>query len=135
MNETPGDDDAERLVTLHEAVGGDGYFHQLVDDFYRGVEADPLLRPSYPDDLAESKQWLALFLIQYWGGEGTYSERRGHPRLRMRHGPFVIGTAEREAWLRHMLAAVARSAAPAAAKDMMTRYFEQASLAMINQAT
>ncbi len=60
----------------------------------------------YPDDLTESKRHLALFLAQYWGGPGTYGEERGHPRLRMRHAPFVIGPAERDAWLRHMLGAL-----------------------------
>ncbi len=70
--------------------------------FYLGVAGDPLLRPLYPDDLAESAEHLALFLMQYWGGPPTYNELRGHPRLRMRHAPFVIGPAERDAWLRHM---------------------------------
>ena len=60
----------------------------------------------YPEDLTESKAHLALFLMQYWGGPRDYSEQRGHPRLRMRHVPFVIGSAEAEAWLRHMTAAV-----------------------------
>jgi hemoglobin len=66
------------------------------------VAGDPLLRPLYPEDLSESSAHLALFLMQYWGGPATYSEQRGHPRLRMRHAPFVIGPAERDAWLRHM---------------------------------
>jgi hemoglobin len=65
-----------------------------------------LLRPLYPDDLTEARLHLALFLMQYWGGPSTYNEQRGHPRLRMRHVPFVIGPAERDAWLRHMRAAV-----------------------------
>jgi len=73
-----------------------------VDRFYLGVAGDPLLRPLYPEDLSESARHLALFLMQYWGGPGTYGEQRGHPRLRMRHAPFVIGPAERDAWLRHM---------------------------------
>jgi hemoglobin len=68
---------------------------------------DPLLRPLYPDeDLEPAADRLAMFLIQYWGGPTTYSEQRGHPRLRMRHQPFVIGVAERDAWLRHMRAAL-----------------------------
>jgi hemoglobin len=92
--------------TLFDRVGGDQFFFDLVDRFYLGVAGDPLLRPLYPDDLAESSRHLALFLIQYWGGHATYSEERGHPRLRMRHAPFVIGPPEREAWLRHMVGAV-----------------------------
>jgi hemoglobin len=89
--------------TLFERVGGEEFFFDLVERFYLGVAGDPLLRPLYPDDLAESSRHLALFLAQYWGGPGTYSEERGHPRLRMRHAHFVIGSPERDAWLRHML--------------------------------
>jgi hemoglobin len=91
---------------LYERVGGQQFFFDLVDRFYLGVAGDPLLRPLYPDDLQEASRHLALFLMQYWGGPGTYSEERGHPRLRMRHVPFVIGPAERDAWLRHMLGAL-----------------------------
>jgi hemoglobin len=119
-------------VTVYEAVGGDEYFHSLVDTFYDAVAADPVLRSMYPDDLADSRRWLALFLIQYWGGPTTYDQFRGHPRLRMRHAPFVIGMAERNAWLRHMTAAVEGSDAPGEAKRLFGQYFDQASLAMIN---
>ncbi len=119
---------------MYDAVGGDDFFVALVDDFYHRVAADELLRPSYPDDLTDSKRWLALFLIQYWGGHGSYSEHRGHPRLRMRHAPFVVGMAERNAWLGHMRAAVEASGAPDEARSLFEQYFEQASLAMINQA-
>jgi hemoglobin len=92
---------------LFDRVGGESFFVDLVDRFYLGVAGDPLLRPLYPDDLAESAQHLALFLMQYWGGPPTYNEERGHPRLRMRHAPFVIGSGERDAWLRHMFASLA----------------------------
>jgi hemoglobin len=91
---------------LFDRVGGEPFFVDLVDKFYLGVAGDPLLRPLYPDNLDESSRHLALFLMQYWGGPTTYNEERGHPRLRMRHVPFVIGPAERDAWLRHMLAAL-----------------------------
>jgi hemoglobin len=90
------------MDALFDRVGGEPFFVDLVDRFYLGVAGDPLLRPLYPDDLSEPSAHLALFLMQYWGGPGTYSEQRGHPRLRMRHAPFVIGPAERDAWLRHM---------------------------------
>jgi hemoglobin len=90
------------MDSLFDRVGGSPFFVDLVDRFYLGVAGDPLLRPLYPDDLTESAQHLALFLMQYWGGPSTYNEQRGHPRLRMRHAPFVIGPAERDAWLRHM---------------------------------
>jgi hemoglobin len=120
-------------VTLYEAVGGASYFEALVGDFYSRVEADALLRPLYPDDLRASTAHTALFLMQYWGGPGTYSERRGHPRLRMRHAPFSIGLAERNAWFEHMAAAVADSDAIDEAKAMMLQYFDQAATAMINR--
>ena len=94
------------VTTLYSHVGGMDFFIYLVDEFYRGVETDPRLRPMYPDDLTESRHHLALFLAQYYGGPRTYSDTRGHPRLRMRHAPFVIGPTERDAWLEHILAAV-----------------------------
>lgn len=90
-----------------EAVGGTDTFKRLVDVFYEGVATDPLLRPMYPEeDLGPAADRLRMFLEQYWGGPHTYSEQRGHPRLRMRHAPFRIGPAERDAWLRHMRTAV-----------------------------
>jgi len=93
--------------TFYERVGGEPTFRTLVERFYAGVAADPLLRPMYPEaDLGPATDRLTLFLIQYWGGPNTYSATRGHPRLRMRHVPFTIGSAERDAWLRHMRAAL-----------------------------
>lgn len=92
--------------TVYDAVGGLSFFVDLVDGFYAGVNVDPLLRPMYPDDLTDSRRHLAGFLAQYWGGPPAYSNERGHPRLRMRHAPFVITAAERDAWLRHMLASL-----------------------------
>jgi hemoglobin len=121
------------LVTVFEAVGGEPYFVALVDDFYDRVASDRLLRPLYPDDLTESRRHTALFLMQYWGGPATYSAERGHPRLRMRHAPFPIGMAERDAWLTHMAASVAASTAPPEAKQLLAQYFEHASRAMVNQ--
>jgi hemoglobin len=74
-----------------EQVGGEDFFRALVDDFYVGVSTDPVLRPMYPEgDLAAANDRLRMFLIQYWGGPGTYSELRGHPRLRMLHAAFHI---------------------------------------------
>jgi hemoglobin len=94
-------------VTFYEAVGGEPTFRKLVDGFYAGVAGDPVLRPLYPeDDLGPAANRLRMFLEQYWGGPKTYSEQRGHPRLRMRHAPFTVGPRQRDAWLRHMRAAV-----------------------------
>lgn len=93
--------------SLYELAGGEAAFRLLVERFYLGVSEDELLRPIYPgDDLSGATERLTLFLIQYWGGPTTYNEQRGHPRLRMRHQPFAIGPRERDAWLRHMTAAV-----------------------------
>lgn len=91
----------EQQLSVHDVVGSD-FFADLVEAFYAGVETDELLRPMYPADLAGAKGRLAMFLVQYWGGPATYSEHRGHPRLRMRHMPFRVDAAARDAWLHHM---------------------------------
>lgn len=94
-------------TSFYDAVGGEETFRRLVHRFYEGVAEDPLLRPLYPEpDLTGAEERLRGFLIQYWGGPNDYSRQRGHPRLRMRHMPFVIGEPERDAWLRHMRDAV-----------------------------
>ncbi len=99
---------AEASASVHDQVGGAAFFTRLVDRFYNGVATDPVLLPLYPDqpDLAPARHRLTLFLVQYWGGPGTYSAERGHPRLRMRHVPFIIRTLERDRWLLHMHAAL-----------------------------
>jgi hemoglobin len=126
----------DALDVLYGRVGGEQFFVDLVDDFYLGVAGDPLLRPLYPDDLAESRHHLALFLMQYWGGPSTYNELRGHPRLRMRHAPFVVGPAERDAWLRHVGNAVDHMVTTAnlAAADAeeLREYFQMAAHSLVN---
>ena len=124
------------MDALYERVGGEQFFFDLVDRFYLGVAGDPLLRPLYPDDLVESSRHLALFLMQYWGGPTTYNEQRGHPRLRMRHAPFVVGPAERDAWLRHMRSAADRMVeagrlAPSDAEELGA-YFDMAAHSLVN---
>ena len=96
------------------------------------VEQDPILRPMYPDDLTDPKRHLALFLAQYWGGPGTYSEERGHPRLRMRHVPFVVDAAARDAWLTHMEAAVAADPPDPEANDELLAYLRHAADFLVN---
>jgi hemoglobin len=95
-----------------------------------------LLRPLYPDDLTESAEHLALFLMQYWGGPATYSDQRGHPRLRMRHAPFVIGPPEHDAWLRHMDGAVTHMVASAGLSEVdaqaLRDYFVMAAGSLVN---
>ena len=120
--------------SLYARVGGDAFFFGLVERFYAGVATDPILRPLYPDDLEPPKRRLALFLIQYWGGPRTYTEERGHPRLRMRHVRFPIGEREREAWLEHMRAAVAASDAAPPEVLALLNYFNGAATSLMNSA-
>jgi hemoglobin len=119
-------------LTLYDQIGGLETFRRLVDAFYQGVENDPILRRMYPDDLTESREHLALFLAQYFGGPDTYSQQRGHPRLRMRHLPFRIDAAARDAWLTHMRAAVEAVAPPEAARSVMLGYFQQVADFLVN---
>ncbi|MDT4989956.1 MAG: hemoglobin [Micromonosporaceae bacterium] len=119
--------------SFYAQIGGEPTFRKLVDEFYAGVAADPLLRPLYPDaDLAAAAERLRLFLIQYWGGPGTYSAQRGHPRLRMRHAPFRVGPAERDAWLRHMRRALDSLDLPAEQDTTLWQYLERAAFFMVN---
>jgi hemoglobin len=121
-------------ITFYEAVGGEETFRRLVSRFYQGVAADPLLRPLYPEeDLAGAEERLRQFLVQYWGGPSTYSQRRGHPALRMRHARFAIGQAERDAWLRHMTEAVDSLELLEPLRAMLLDYLTKASQALINQ--
>ncbi|MBC7373049.1 MAG: globin [Frankiales bacterium] len=120
------------MTTLYDQVGGEPVFTQLVADFYRGVAVDPVLRPLYPDDLGPAEERLRLFLIQYWGGPGTYSEQRGHPRLRMRHVAWQVGERERDAWLALMLAAVTRLEVPDQARAAIWDHLERAAHSLVN---
>ena len=121
-------------VTFYQAVGGEETFRRLVARFYQGVAADPVLRRLYPEeDLASAEERLRLFLIQYWGGPPTYSERRGHPALRMRHARFAIGPAERDAWLGHMNAAIDSLDLPEPLAAPLREYVTMAARALTNQ--
>lgn len=122
----------EVLTRIHGAVGGDEPFFRLVEAFYAGVENEPLIRPMYPQDMTKAKAHLALFLIQRFGGHTQYSDERGHPRLRMRHVPFVIGAPERDAWLRHMLAAVEATPEFHPFRDDLREYFEESANFLVN---
>jgi len=127
MNEMP-------AQTMYEAVGGEDAFRRLARRFYQQVAADPLLRPVYPSrDLTLAEEHLRLFLMQYWGGPATYNELRGHPRLRMRHARFVIGEAERDAWLRHMRTALDELELDPAADAQFWDYLMMAAHSLVNQ--
>ena len=120
-------------TSLYEAVGGEPTFRRLVHRFYQEVAADPELRRVYPSrDLGPAEEHLRLFLIQYGGGPATYNERRGHPRLRMRHVHFVIGEAERDAWLRHMRTALDELALDPALDAELWDYLVMAAHSLVN---
>src|SRR5690349_6242538 len=114
-------------------MGGHEAFVRLVRRFYAGVATDPVLRPLYPEaDLAGAEERLRMFLEQYWGGPRTYSDQRGHPRLRMRHFPFKIGPIERDAWLRCMRIAVDEADLAPAHREQLWQYLEYAAASMVN---
>jgi hemoglobin len=121
-------------TSVFEAAGGMPFFEALVDRFYDGVTQDPILLPLYPepDDLSGARRRLTLFLAQYWGGPPTYDELRGPPRLRARHFPFVIGPAERDAWLARMREAISWADPPPAVAARLHAYFDLAAEAMRN---
>src|SRR6478672_13772560 len=111
------------------------FFETLVDHFYSGVAADPVLMAVYPHpgDLAGARHRLTLFLAQYWGGPRTYDAERGHPRLRMRHAPFAIGPAQRDAWLALMHASIDAAGAPPEVAGRLRAYIDMAAEAMRNR--
>lgn len=123
----------EPSQTFYDAVGGEETFRRIVARFYQEVAADDVLRPIYPEeDLGPAEERLRLFLMQYWGGPHTYSEQRGHPRLRMRHAPFKIGPIERDAWLRCMRIAVDEQNLPEPYRAQLWEYLEMAAQSMLN---
>jgi hemoglobin len=95
----------DAVSTFYEEIGGEQTIRTIVHRFYEGVAEDPLLRPMYPEeDLGPAEDRFALFLMQYWGGPTTYSDNRGHPRLRMRHAPFPVTPTSAGRWLHHFRA-------------------------------
>lgn len=133
MTEKAGDLMAqEQRANLWSEVGGDATFRVLVEAFYHRVEADPLLRPVFPPDLASGREKQFMFLVQYFGGGPRYSTVHGHPRLRMRHVPFRVDQAARDRWLGHMFAAIEEVGIRDPWRVEMRAYFEMASTAMMN---
>lgn len=124
----------EEQITIYEAAGAMPFFHQLVAGFYRRVAADPVLLRLYPDqeDLGPAAERLELFLAQYWGGPTTYSDQRGHPRLRMRHFPFTIGPEERDHWLAAMNGALDELQVHPLLRERFDAYFTMSAEAMRN---
>ena len=120
--------------SFYERAGGEKTFNDLVSHFYALVAVNPILRPMYPDDdLHGAAQRLQMFLSQYWGGPTTYSDQRGHPRLRMRHAPFHISKVEHDAWLLCMKDAVDGLELTDDLRDELWQYLVAAAAAMINQ--
>ena len=119
--------------SFYDEIGGGPTFAGIVSRFYAIVADDPILRPLYPEqDLGPAEVRFRMFLEQYWGGPRTYSDQRGHPRLRMRHAPFVIGVAERDAWLRAMSEAVDGAHLPPEAHERLWSYLVMAADSMVN---
>jgi hemoglobin len=120
--------------TFYDEVGGGPVFSALVAHFYAGVRTDPVLAPLYPqDDWDGAETRLRSFLEPYWGGPTTYSQERGHPRLRMRHAPFAIGTAERDAWLRAMRIAVDEAGLDEPHRAQLWDYLQMTAQHMVNR--
>lgn len=114
-------------------MGGKETFETIARVFYEGVAQDQLLRDMYPEeDLGPAERRLSMFLEQYWGGPKTYSEERGHPRLRMRHMPFKVNPEARDAWLKHMRVAVDAANLPPMASSQLWDYLERAAYSMLN---
>ena len=124
----------EPAPTFHAAIGGTPTFSRLVAEFYARVAQDEVLRPMYPEpDLGPAAERLRMFLEQYWGGPSTYSEQRGHPRLRLRHAPFPVDGDARDRWLAHMRAALDCLELPPRAHAQLWDYLERAAHAMVNR--
>jgi hemoglobin len=117
--------------SIYERIGED-QIRMLTRFFYEEVAQNPTLRNLYPEDLAPAERRLFLFLIQVFGGPQTYSEERGHPRLRMRHFDWQIDAAMRNHWMNAMLMALDRLAPDPNAKELMMAYFIKVSNHMIN---
>lgn len=121
------------VTSFYEQVGGRATFEKLVNEFYRGVADDPVLKPMYPEeDLGPAAERLTMFLEQYWGGPGTYGEQRGHPRLRMRHGAFKVNPDARDRWLAHMRTALDTLDLSPLHEATLWDYLERAAHSLVN---
>lgn len=118
---------------FYEAIGGRATIERIVQVFYAGVAEDEVLRPMYPEeDLGPAAERFTMFLEQYWGGPTTYSEQRGHPRLRMRHAPFEVNSEARDRWLHHFRAGLDAAGLDAEHDARFWGYAQHAAQFMIN---
>jgi hemoglobin len=121
------------MATDFEVFGGKEFFSSLVKDFYQEIITDPILKPMYPeDDIDGAIERLTLFLMQYWGGPTTYSDQRGHPRLRIRHAQFPIDFAARDAWLKNMETALRKQNISDGNRTKLWNYLMMAADSMVN---
>lgn len=121
------------VESFYDQVGGHETFRKLTRQFYAGVAGDPELRALYPeDDLGPAEERFRMFLEQYWGGPQTYSQQRGHPRLRMRHQPFKVTPTQRDRWLTHIMAAVDSLALEPENDLLLREYLDRAAQSMVN---
>lgn len=119
--------------SFYDQIGGHETFVRLVESFYRGVADDEVLRPMYPEEnLGPAQERLLMFLEQYWGGPKTYSERRGHPRLRLRHQAFHVNPDARDRWLAHMRRALDEVALPPLQDELLWDYLTRAAHSLVN---
>lgn len=124
---------SEEATSFYEAVGGHSTFERLVREFYAAVAEDAPLRALYPEqDLGPAADRLRMFLEQYWGGPSTYSQQRGHPRLRLRHHPYAVTPAQRDRWLLHMLAAVDTLQLDPVHDTVLRDYLTRAAYSLVN---
>ncbi len=121
------------LDEIYKQIGSEDPYFKLVDEFYAGVEESFILRPLYPENLDNAKRSLALFLIQRTGGKTTYSDEKGHPRMRARHMPFAIGQAERDAWIVCMNAALDKTPEFKEVRKILDEFFDTFATFMINK--
>jgi len=123
----------ETEQSFYEQIGGRATIELIVGVFYAGVATDDVLRPMYPEeDLGPAAERLTMFFEQYWGGPRTYSERRGHPRLRMRHAPYVIDAQARDRWLKHFRSGLDAAQLAPEHDEKFWDYVEYAAQFMVN---
>lgn len=133
MTQQPPQSSQPAASSFYDEIGGAETIRRIVARFYEGVAGDALLRPMYPEaDLGPAEERFRLFLMQYWGGPSTYSELRGHPRLRMRHAPYPVDEAARDRWLLHFRAALDDVGLPPEQDARFWDYVTHAATFMIN---
>ncbi|UUT35267.1 globin [Microbacterium elymi] len=120
-------------LSFYDEIGGHDVFVRLVHLFYQGVAADEILHPMYPEhDMDGAEERLRMFLEQYWGGPSTYSQQRGHPRLRMRHVAFHVNPEARDRWLGHMRDAMDQLELAPLHDATLWDYLQRAAHSMVN---